>query len=224
MTRPVRASFQEVSYGSLRSGQEKAASDALLREASSPACYLSAAGAVVVRVHPFTICLKDRVGGDTQPLRLKIGPGSKTTGMALVREGQDEQAVLNLFALTHRGDQIHRALDRRRGFRRRRRNQLRHRPARFDNRTRLGGWLPPSLQHRVDTIVSWVNRLRRVAPIAGLTQEVVRFDLQAMENLGVSAALYQQGELAGYEVREYLLQKFDWTCVYCVEPETCPWR
>jgi len=28
---------------------------------------------------------------------------------------------------------------------------------------------------------------------------------------------YQQGTLAGYEVREYLLEKFNRTCVYCVK-------
>ncbi len=33
--------------------------------------------AVVVRVHPFTIRLKDRVGGDTQPVRIQIDPGSR---------------------------------------------------------------------------------------------------------------------------------------------------
>ncbi|WP_415843685.1 RRXRR domain-containing protein, partial [Vreelandella rituensis] len=52
----------------------------------------------------------------------------------------------------HRGFQIRQALEQRAGFRRRRRSKnLRHRKPRFDNRTRKKGWLPPSLQHRVDT-------------------------------------------------------------------------
>ncbi|MBK1648013.1 RRXRR domain-containing protein [Rhabdochromatium marinum] len=42
--------------------------------------------AVVVRLHPFKIRLKDRIGGETQPLRLSLDPGSKTTGIALVRD------------------------------------------------------------------------------------------------------------------------------------------
>ncbi|GAA3899628.1 hypothetical protein GCM10022228_07620 [Halomonas cibimaris] len=41
--------------------------------------------AVVHKRYPFAIRLKDRVGGDTQPLRLKLDPGSKTTGLAMVR-------------------------------------------------------------------------------------------------------------------------------------------
>ena len=44
--------------------------------------------AVVVRLAPFTIRLKDRIGGDVQPVRVKIDPGSKTTGIAVVRESE----------------------------------------------------------------------------------------------------------------------------------------
>jgi len=42
------------------------------------------------RMVPFTIRLVDRVVEDStlQPIRLKLDPGSKTTGMALVREKQ----------------------------------------------------------------------------------------------------------------------------------------
>ena len=42
--------------------------------------------AVVHRMEPFTIRLKDRIGGETEPLRLKLDPGSKTTGMAVMSE------------------------------------------------------------------------------------------------------------------------------------------
>jgi hypothetical protein len=43
----------------------------------------------------------------------------------------------------------------------------------------------------------------------------VRFDMQALENPEISGIDYQQGTLAGYEVREYLLEKWDRTCAYC---------
>jgi 5-methylcytosine-specific restriction endonuclease McrA len=45
--------------------------------------------------------------------------------------------------------------------------------------------------------------------------ELVRFDTQLLENPEIGGAEYQQGELAGYEVREYLLEKFTRTCAYC---------
>jgi len=177
--------------------------------------------ALVHRRYPFTIRLKDRVGGETQPLRLGIDPGSRTTGLSLMRESvEDQRHVLCLFELVHRGFQIRVALDQRRAFRRRRRGQLRHRAPRFDNRTRREGWLPPSLQHRVDTLAAWVDRLCRLAPITSLSQELVRFDTQKLINPEISGIEYQQGTLLGYEVREYLLEKWGRECAYCGEKDT----
>jgi 5-methylcytosine-specific restriction endonuclease McrA len=174
--------------------------------------------AVVVRRYPFTIRIKDRVGGELQPVRVKIDPGSKTTGIALVRdEGTNRPAtVLSLFELAHRGRQISEALTARRAFRRRRRNaNTRYRKPRFDNRRKPDGWLPPSLRHRIDTCISWVARLRRLVPVTGIAVERVRFDMQAIERPGISGAEYQQGTLAGYEAREYVLEKHGRHCVYC---------
>ncbi|MGM0521331.1 MAG: RNA-guided endonuclease IscB [Pseudomonadota bacterium] len=178
--------------------------------------------AVVHKRYPFTLRLKDRVGGDTQPLRLGIDPGSKTTGLALVRESDGEQRhVLCLFDLIHRGFQIKKALEQRRGFRRRRRTKnLRYRAPRFDNRMRKAGWLPPSLQHRVDTVMAWVERLSKLVPITAINQELVRFDTQKLDNPEISGVAYQQGTLLGYEVREYLLEKWGRECAYCGTADT----
>lgn len=174
----------------------------------------------VHRVLPFVIRLVDRRQGDCalQPLRLKLDPGSKVTGIALVRENEvvdaatgairREAAVLNLFELMHRGRQISETLAYRAALRRGRRSRnLRYRrPGWNDNKPE--GWLAPSLWHRVDTTLAWVRRLRRWAPIAALSQELVRFDMQALENPDISGVEYQQGTLAGYEAREYLLEKW----------------
>ncbi len=177
--------------------------------------------ALVHRRYPFTIRIKDRVGGETQPLRLGIDPGSRTTGLSLMRErAEDQRHVLCLFDLVHRGFQIREALDQRRAFRRRRRSQLRYRAPRFNNRTRREGWLAPSLQHRVDTLSAWVDRLCRLAPITSLSQELVRFDTQKLINPEISGVEYQQGTLLGYEVREYLLEKWGRECAYCGEKDT----
>jgi 5-methylcytosine-specific restriction endonuclease McrA len=172
----------------------------------------------VVRMVPFTIRLVDRTaeGSETQPLVLKIDPGSKATGMALVRVGPEgRHAVVALAELRHRGAQIRNALHGRAAHRRFRRAKLRYRPARFDNRMRQKGWLPPSLRHRVDTTTSWTNRLHRLAPITGIAVERTRFDTHLMHEPEVSGVGYQQGELQGYEVREYLLDKWDRRCMYC---------
>lgn len=179
--------------------------------------------AVPVRSVPFVIRLKDRVGGDAQPVRIGIDPGSKTTGIAVVRDAPtppdvegDERVVLWMAELTHRGSQVRDALTQRRNGRKRRRSaNLRYRAARFDNRTKPAGWLAPSLRHRVETTLSWVTRLRRWAPITAISVERVRFDTQAMERPGIQGVEYQQGTLFGYELREYVLEKWGRSCAYC---------
>jgi hypothetical protein len=39
--------------------------------------------------------------------------------------------------------------------------------------------------------------------------------LQKLENPEISGIAYQQGTLAGYELREYLLEKWGRKCAYC---------
>ena len=173
----------------------------------------------VHRVLPFVIRLVDREAESCnfQEVRIKLDPGSKTTGIALVRKTEGNGAsVLNLFDLVHRGRQISEALTARRQMRRRRRGRLRYRAPRFLNRgNKAKGWLAPSLRHRVDTTKAWVDRLSRWAPVSALSMELVRFDLQQIENPEISGVEYSQGTLAGFEQREYLLEKWGRKCAYC---------
>ena len=168
--------------------------------------------AVVHRMEPFTIRLKDRIGGETEALRLKLDPGSKTTGTAVMSESG---RVVFLGELNHRKG-IKMALESRRSLRRGRRNRkTRYRKPRFLNRTRAKGWLPPSLEARVDQTLNAAAKLRRLLPIAAISTEHVKFDTQLMENAAISGVEYQQGELLGYEIREYLLEKWGRKCAYC---------
>jgi hypothetical protein len=178
---------------------------------------LTAGRAAVYRLHPFTIILHDRADGDTQPVEVKVDPGSKTTGIALVGHFEQQGAVVLFGAnLNHRGQAIKAALESRRSLRRGRRGRkTRYRKARFLNRTRSAGWLPPSLASRVVNAESVARKLAARCPITQATVELVKFDLQAIVNPEISGVEYQQGELAGYEVREYLLEKWHRTCVYC---------
>ena len=79
----------------------------------------------------------------------------------------------------------------------------------------LNGWIPPSLMSRVFNIETWVRRLCKAYPITQLAVEHVKFDTQKMENPEIEGVEYQQGTLHGYEVREYLLEKFKHKCYYC---------
>ena len=177
---------------------------------------LDAGKAAVYRCRPFTIILTERSGGDTQEISLQVDPGSQTTGIALVGHFQEGNRLIWAANLGHRGDQIKEALRKRRQVRHARRSRkTRYRKPRFDNRTRPDGWLPPSVQSRVDNIREWAKRLTNRCPAARIKCETVRFDTQKIQRPEIEGTEYQEGTLKGYELREYLLQKFDHSCVYC---------
>ena len=182
----------------------------------------------VHRLVPMVIRIIDRAQTESvlQPLRLKLDPGSKTTGIALVRETNNvdlttgeihrSASVLNLIELVHRGQQISEALTARSQMRRRRRGCLRYREPRFLNRgNKKKGWLAPSLQHPVDTSMAWVKKIRCWAPVVAISSELVRFDMQALQNSGISGVEYRPGTLLGYEMRNFVLEKWNRECAYC---------
>ncbi len=182
---------------------------------------LSRGEAAVLHLAPFTIILRREASGvQTPDLRLKIDPGSKTTGLAIVNQESGE--VIFAAELDHRGDTIRKRLGARRAVRRNRRaRKTRYRKPRFNNRQRPNGWLPPSLQSRVENVCTWTHRLTRAYPIKGIAMELVRFDIQLMENPNIEGVEYQHGELAGYELREYVLMKFNHECAYAGDDSPC---
>src|SRR5690349_5067003 len=104
---------------------------------------LKAGHAAVLRRYPFTLILK-AAGPQTHSasLRLKIDPGAKTTGLAVVNDIRGQ--VVWAAELAHRGEAVKARLDQRRACRHsRRQRHTRYRPARFANRRRRAGWLPP---------------------------------------------------------------------------------
>lgn len=103
--------------------------------------------AAVFRRYPFTIILKQEVANpELQPLRLKIDPGAKTTGMAIVNDNTGE--IVWAAELEHRGFEIKKSLDSRRGVRRsRRQRHTRYRQPRFLNRTRKSYNEPTQNEH-----------------------------------------------------------------------------
>ncbi len=172
--------------------------------------------AAVLKLHPFTIVLKEKEKGDLQEIELKIDPGSKVSGIALTCSFLREKVVLWAANLEHKGMAIRSALESRRSLRRGRRyRKTRYRKVRFDNRRRKEGWIPPSLESRVHNILTFVQRLQRIAPISSISLESVRFDMQKIQDPEITGSEYQQGALFGYEVREYLLEKWERCCAYC---------
>jgi hypothetical protein len=148
--------------------------------------------AVVAGRNPFVLRIKDREveNSPVNPVTLKIDPGSKTTGFAIVQEfsiEEDTQNALFQIELKHHGEEIKGNLQSRSNHRRCGCSEnARYCEPRFLNRAIPKGWLPPSIKHRVDSIPVWGEWLPQHAPIRKLVIETVRFDLQKLQNPEIS--------------------------------------
>ena len=148
-------------------------------------------------------------------VQLNIDPGAKATGLAVVSETSEGRRAHALIELRHRGTRIRNRMDRRRSLRRNRRGRIRNRQPRFDNRNRPSGWLPPSMLTRLANTETWIRRLAALFPITQVRIETARFDTQIMQDAEVSGKDYQQGELAGWQVRSYVFHRDGRRCAYC---------
>jgi hypothetical protein len=162
--------------------------------------------AVVHRLTPFTIRLKDRVveASVLQPVVLKVDPGSRTTGLALAREEETPAGAvhhaLHLAHLAHRGTAVHTSLVQRAAYRRRRRRaNLRYRAPHWANRRRREGWLSPSLVSRVGNVLTWAKRYLRFVPLCRLEIEQVCFDTQLLQHPEIAGMEYQHGTRATWK-------------------------
>ncbi|MHA2243913.1 MAG: RNA-guided endonuclease IscB [Candidatus Hodarchaeales archaeon] len=168
--------------------------------------------ATVVRRMPFTIQLKYAAGEKKQPITLGIDVGYLTIGFSAIT------SKLEILSgeVTLRKD-VSKKLVERRIYRRNRRNRLWYRKPRFLNRThsKKKGWLAPSIRHKYDSHLLLIEKIKRFLPITKIIVEVASFDSQKMQNPEIRGIEYQQGELQGYEVREYLLAKYKRKCIYC---------
>ena len=178
--------------------------------------------AVIYRKFPCVAILKDgdaREFKDVRSYRIKIDPGAAHTGISIVCNETNE--VMMYIQVRHRGEAVKEAMDTKRGARRNRRaRETGYRRCKFKggreyDSSREEGWLPPSVKSTADNIISWVHRLKRWVNITECSFEAVRFDTQLMDNPDIEGKGYQHGTLFGYELREYLLDKYGHTCQYC---------
>ena len=166
--------------------------------------------AKIVSLTPFTIQLLYGSSGYKQDITAGIDAGYSKIGYSAITANRE----LIAGELELRND-IKRLLEKRRAYRRERRSRKWYRKPRFDNRSRKDGWLAPSLGHKLQSHIKLIDQLKRILPITKVVVEVASFDQQKMQNPEINGVEYQQGELAGYEVREYLLEKWGRKCGYC---------
>lgn len=166
--------------------------------------------AKVVKRTPFTIQLKYATGENKQPVKLGIDSGYSVIGFSAV-SGKKELISGDVKVRT---DISHKLIEKRM-YRRGKRNRHHwYRKPRFDNRGKEG-WLAPSIKHKLQTHITLIDKIKKILPITTVTIEVASFDQQKIQNPEITGIEYQQGELQGYEVREYLLEKYQRKCAYC---------
>ena len=125
-----------------------------------------------------TYALPDQKTPHTQKVELCEDTGYQHIGVS-VKSAKHEYVHMQVDTLTDEKDHH----DAQRRYRRNRRNRLRYRAPRFDNRThsKKPGWLAPSLQHKADIHVRLVSTFQKVLPIRDVYLEVGSFDTQILE-------------------------------------------
>ena len=169
--------------------------------------------AKIYKKEPFTIQLLFVCENQTQDITLGVDAGSKHIGLsATTKEKELYAADVEL-----RNDIVD-LLSTRRQNRRTRRNRLRYRKPRFNNRvhSKKNGWLAPSVEQKIQTHFKVVEDIHKLLPITKIVIETASFDIQKIKNPEIHNEEYQQGEQLGFwNVREYVLFRDNHTCQCC---------
>ena len=168
--------------------------------------------AKVIRRTPFTIQLTSATGETRQELILGIDSGYEHIGLSVLT-GTKELYSAEVKLRTD----IVKLNSERRQYRRARRNRNTwYRQPRFENRTKQNGWLAPSIQHKLDSHIKLINRVKELLPISRIDIEVAAFDIQKIKNSDISGTGYQNGvQKDSWNVREYVLHRDNHTCQAC---------
>jgi N6-L-threonylcarbamoyladenine synthase len=184
--------------------------------------------AKVIKRTPFTIQLTYSSNSYKQDIILGVSPGYKHVGLSAVSENKElfnsESEFKTVFIKEKVGKKVIRRevdiivknlLDRKM-YRRNRRNRLWYRKPRFNNRGIPKGWLPPSVEHKLDCHVKLVSLVKSILPITQINIQVAAFDIQKIKNPEIFGVDYQQGEQLGFwNVREYVLYRDGHKCQAC---------
>ena len=167
--------------------------------------------AKVVSLRPFVIKLTYKTKTEyTQKLHLGIDSGYSNIGFSVIDAKQEYIAgeVKLLEGMKKR-------LLEKSSYRKTRRSRLRYRKPRWNNRvkSKKKGWLAPSIRHKLDTHIKFIDELKGILPIEKITIEVANFDIQKMKNPSISGKEYQEGDMFGFwNVREYVLHRDGYKC------------
>mgnify|MGYP003489947021 FL=1 len=164
--------------------------------------------AKVVSRKPFTIQLLIDTTTYHKYYRLGVDSGYLHVGLSVV---DDSSEVFSAEVDLLQG-QVERNQERA-SYRRTRRGRLRYRKPRFNNRKIEQGWLAPSIQHKLDSHIRIIEKVKRILPISKTIIEVANFDTQKILNPEIEGLGYQEGcQKDFYNLREYILHRDNHQC------------
>lgn len=169
--------------------------------------------AVVVSLCPFTIKLTYVTSDYKQEIVLGVDAGTKHVGLSATTKSKE----LYSSEVILRNDIVD-LLSTRRELRKTRRNRLRYRKPRFNNRikSKRSGWIAPSVKYKVDAHIRVIDNVCSILPISRIVIEVAQFDTQKINNPNISGKEYQEGDQLGFwNTREYVLARDGHKCQYC---------
>lgn len=132
--------------------------------------------AIAKELKPFTVQLTYGTKSEyTQPITLGIDSGYINIGFSAITD-KKELICGEVRLLQGVKDRLKEKLM----YRRIRRSRLRYRKPRWNNRTKSKpqGWLAPSLQHKLDSHIKFIESLYNILPISKTIIEVANFDIQ----------------------------------------------
>ena len=168
--------------------------------------------ATVVKRTPFTIQLKYATGETKQEIVLGVDSGFENIGLSAITAKKEVYSS----EVKLRTDMVKLNSERRQYRRARRSRKTRYRQPRFDNRKKPEGWLAPSIQHKLDSHIKLIEKVKAILPISKVEIEVAAFDIQKIKNPEISGIEYQNGvQKDSWNAREYVLYRDNHTCQAC---------
>ena len=179
---------------------------------------LKSGSAVICKHNPFTIRLTYKSSKCIQPIEFKEDAGYQNIGVSACSAKHEYVSETRVLLK----DEVERHNDCRK-YRRARRNRLRYRKPRFDNRraTKQPGWLAPSINNKMNQHLRILDIYSSVIPITSVVIEVAQFDTQILKAVQDGAPLpsgiaYQHGERYGYDtLREAVFARDGYKCICC---------
>ena len=168
--------------------------------------------AKVVKRTPFTIQLKYATGETKQQITLGVDSGFENIGLSAITDRKEVYSA----EIKLRTDMVKLNSERRQYRRARRSRKTWYRHPRFDNRKKPEGWLAPSIQHKLESHIKLIDKVKKLLPITKIVIEVAAFDIQKIKNPEISGTGYQNGvQKDSWNVREYVLYRDNHTCQAC---------